>query len=48
MADCATIEDIIRADKLDFDLMGTTLRGATKNLKEWITSQIIMNSLENV
>ena len=33
MADCATIEDIIRADKLDFDLMGTTLRGATKESK---------------
>ena len=30
MADCATIGDIIRADKLEFDLVGTTLSGATK------------------
>lgn len=30
MADCATIEDIKKAEELKFDLIGTTLRGYTK------------------
>lgn len=30
MADCATIDDVKNADKLGFDLIGTTLRGYTK------------------
>ncbi|MGL5246521.1 MAG: N-acetylmannosamine-6-phosphate 2-epimerase [Mycoplasmoidaceae bacterium] len=33
MADCATIEDVKRADQLDFDLIGTTLTGNTKESK---------------
>lgn len=31
MADCSKIEDIKNADKLDFDIIGTTLRGYTKD-----------------
>ncbi|MGL5640527.1 MAG: N-acetylmannosamine-6-phosphate 2-epimerase [Mycoplasmoidaceae bacterium] len=33
MADCATIEDVKRADQLGFDLIGTTLTGNTKESK---------------
>lgn len=33
MAECAILEDVIRAEKLDFDLIGTSLRGNTDNSK---------------
>ncbi len=31
MADCSCKEDVLNADKLGFDIIGTTLRGYTKN-----------------
>jgi len=34
MADCATLEEAINADKLGFDYIGTTLHGYTKETKE--------------
>lgn len=43
MADCATIEDVKRADKLGFDLIGTTLTG---NTKESTGMNIISNNYE--
>lgn len=34
MADCATYEDVMRAQELGFDLAGTTLRGYTEETKD--------------
>ena len=34
MADCSTFEDAVHAQKLGFDLAGTTLRGYTEETKE--------------
>lgn len=33
MADCATYEEVIHAQEIGFDLVGTTLRGYTENTK---------------
>lgn len=33
MADCSNLEDVMNAEKLGFDLIGTTLRGYTKDTK---------------
>lgn len=35
MADCSTVEDAINAQNLGFDLIGTTLRGYTKETKSF-------------
>ena len=33
MADCSNVDDVVSADKLNFDLIGTTLRGYTEDTK---------------
>lgn len=40
MADCATIEDVKNANDLEFDLVGTTLRGYTRETKN-------LNNIDN-
>lgn len=40
MADCATLQDCVLAEKLGFDLIGTTLRGYTEDTKHCVLPDI--------
>ena len=43
MADISTVEEAINADHLNFDYIGTTLRGYTSYTKGHILFEMILN-----